>query len=225
MAVDRARVIDSDNNAWVEVTLHEGKQHEVKRLLEAVGHPVSKLRRVAIGPVTARGLEPGQFRALLPEEIEGLRRGRPADAASCARRAAPAAVPAGRPSPRAGSGRAPAPTRRQPNARRTVDGRGRLAGAGRTPPGTPRRRRRRGRSRRTAAPAPKAARDEPHARRRASCSRRTSSGLDRFEPGKPIGGGRARAGTARRRQAGLEREPARARRLCASRPPTRRSPR
>jgi 23S rRNA pseudouridine2605 synthase len=78
MAVDRARVIDSDNNAWVELTLHEGKRHEVKRLLEAVGHPVSKLRRVAIGPVTSRGLEPGEFRALLPEEVEGLRRGRPA---------------------------------------------------------------------------------------------------------------------------------------------------
>jgi len=75
MAVDRARVLESDNNAWVELTLHEGKQHEVKRLLEAVGHPVSKLRRVAIGPVTSRGLEPGQFRALAPEEIEGLKRG------------------------------------------------------------------------------------------------------------------------------------------------------
>jgi 23S rRNA pseudouridine2605 synthase len=85
MAVDRARVIDADNNAWVEVALHEGKQHEVKRLLEAVGHPVSKLRRVAIGPVTSRGLEPGQFRALLPEEVEGLRRGRPADARSMRR--------------------------------------------------------------------------------------------------------------------------------------------
>jgi pseudouridine synthase len=80
MAVDRARVLEADNNAWVEVTLHEGKQHEVKRLLEAVGHPVSKLRRVAIGPVTARGLAPGEFRALLPEEVEGLRRGQDADA-------------------------------------------------------------------------------------------------------------------------------------------------
>jgi 23S rRNA pseudouridine2605 synthase len=76
MAVDRARVIDAENNAWVELTLHEGKHHEVKRLLEAVGHPVSKLRRVAIGPVTTRGLEPGQWRALAPEEIEGLRRGK-----------------------------------------------------------------------------------------------------------------------------------------------------
>jgi len=75
MAVDRARIIQAENNAWVELTLHEGKQHEVKRLLEAVGHPVSKLRRVAFGPVTTRGLEPGEFRSLTPDEIAGLRKG------------------------------------------------------------------------------------------------------------------------------------------------------
>jgi pseudouridine synthase len=86
MAVDRVRVVQADNNAWVEVVLHEGKQHEVKRLLEAVGHPVSKLRRVAIGPVTARGLEPGQYRALLPEEIAGLRKGAGAAPAKTRRR-------------------------------------------------------------------------------------------------------------------------------------------
>ena len=75
MSVDRARVIGADNNAWVEVALHEGRQHEVKRLLEAVGHPVSKLRRVSFGPVTVKGLEPGQFRPLTPAEVAGLLRG------------------------------------------------------------------------------------------------------------------------------------------------------
>jgi 23S rRNA pseudouridine2605 synthase len=75
LAADRVRVVEAENNAWVEVTLHEGRQHEVKRLLEAVGHPVSKLRRVSFGPVTTRGLEPGQFRALAPEEVAGLLRG------------------------------------------------------------------------------------------------------------------------------------------------------
>ena len=75
MAVDRVRVIEAENNAWVEVALHEGKQHEVKRLLEAVGHPVSKLRRVSFGPVTVKGLEPGQFRSLTPEEVARLLRG------------------------------------------------------------------------------------------------------------------------------------------------------
>ena len=72
MAVDRVRLLESDNNSWVEVTLHEGKNHEVKRLLQAVGHPVSKLRRVALGPVTTRGLEPGQFRQLTIREIKAL---------------------------------------------------------------------------------------------------------------------------------------------------------
>ena len=58
MTADRVRVLEADNNAWLEVTLHEGRRHEVKRLLEAVGHPVAKLRRVALGPVTTRGLAP-----------------------------------------------------------------------------------------------------------------------------------------------------------------------
>jgi pseudouridine synthase len=75
MSVDRVRVIEADNNAWVEVALHEGKRHEVKRLLEAVGHPVSKLRRVSIGPVTVRGLAPGEYRSLTPAEVAGLLRG------------------------------------------------------------------------------------------------------------------------------------------------------
>ncbi len=75
MMVDRVRLVEVDRHAWVEVTLHEGKQHEVKRLLEAVGHPVSKLRRVAFGPITLQRLAPGQYRALEPVEIAGLLRG------------------------------------------------------------------------------------------------------------------------------------------------------
>lgn len=77
MAVDRARVLESDKNSWVEVTLHEGKNHEVKRLLQAVGHPVSKLKRVALGPITTKGLEPGEYRLLTDKEINVLA-GRPA---------------------------------------------------------------------------------------------------------------------------------------------------
>jgi pseudouridine synthase len=95
MAVDGVRVIEADNNAWIEVSLHEGKQHEVKRLLEAVGHPVAKLSRVSFGPVTAKGLAPGQFRALAPAEVAGLLRGE-------GRPAAPARLSARRPRPRGG---------------------------------------------------------------------------------------------------------------------------
>lgn len=80
MAVDRVRVLEADRNAWLEIALHEGKHHEVRRLLEAVGHPVSKLRRVAFGPVTSRGLKPGDFRPLTPAEVRGLLRGGPRSA-------------------------------------------------------------------------------------------------------------------------------------------------
>jgi len=79
LAADHVRVLEADNNSWLELTLHEGKNHEVRRLMEAVGHPVSKLKRVAIGPVTIRGLGPGQFRHLTPQEVRGLTHGvRPA---------------------------------------------------------------------------------------------------------------------------------------------------
>lgn len=78
LVADRVRVLEAGNNAWLEVTLHQGKKHEVKRLLEAVGHPVSKLRRISFGPVTIRGLEPGQYRDLSPQEVKGLLEARPA---------------------------------------------------------------------------------------------------------------------------------------------------
>lgn len=78
LAVDHARVLQPGNNAWVELTLHEGKHHEVRRLMQAVGHPVSKLKRVALGPLTARGLEPGEFRHLRPAEVRSLMEGKPA---------------------------------------------------------------------------------------------------------------------------------------------------
>jgi len=76
MKVDGIRVVEAERNAWLEVRLHEGKHHEVKRMLESVGHPVSKLRRVAIGTLTDRGLEPGEFRHLTAAEVRALSGGR-----------------------------------------------------------------------------------------------------------------------------------------------------
>ena len=76
MAVDRVRVIEAEKNAWLELTLHEGKNREVRRLLEAVGHPVAKLKRVGLGPLTAKGLEPGEFRHLTPHEVTAFLGGR-----------------------------------------------------------------------------------------------------------------------------------------------------
>ena len=83
---DRVRVIEAEKNAWLEITLHEGRHHEVRRLFEAVGHPVSKLKRVAFGPITGRGLDPGQYRHLTPAEVRALTRpGKHAGAAAGAR--------------------------------------------------------------------------------------------------------------------------------------------
>jgi 23S rRNA pseudouridine2605 synthase len=61
------------NHCWLEVTVHEGRHHEVRRLLEAVGHPVAHLRRAQFGSLNLRGLKPGDVRHLTPKEIQRLR--------------------------------------------------------------------------------------------------------------------------------------------------------
>jgi 23S rRNA pseudouridine2605 synthase len=59
-------------NAWVEVTVTEGRNRLVRRLFEAVGHPVSKLRRTAFAGLTVEDLEPGAWRPLTPPEVRAL---------------------------------------------------------------------------------------------------------------------------------------------------------
>ena len=58
----------------VELVLHEGRKHQVKRMLAAVGHPVTQLHRSAYAGVTLGGLEPGACRELVTAEVEQLRR-------------------------------------------------------------------------------------------------------------------------------------------------------
>ncbi len=58
----------------VEITIREGKKRQVRRMLEAVGHRVIELERVAFGPLGLRGLEPGKSRRLTKAEVERLRR-------------------------------------------------------------------------------------------------------------------------------------------------------
>ena len=57
----------------VELTLHEGRKHQVKRMLEAVGHPVTRLHRSVYAGVRLEGLEPGAWRELEPSEVERVR--------------------------------------------------------------------------------------------------------------------------------------------------------
>jgi 23S rRNA pseudouridine2605 synthase len=58
----------------LELTLHEGRKRQVRRMLEAVGHPVAELTRVAFGPLGLGDLAPGAARRLTDAEVERLRR-------------------------------------------------------------------------------------------------------------------------------------------------------
>lgn len=58
----------------VEITISEGRNRQVRRMLEAVGHPVVRLARTAIGPVTLGRLKPGAFRRLSGTEVAALYR-------------------------------------------------------------------------------------------------------------------------------------------------------
>jgi 23S rRNA pseudouridine2605 synthase len=57
----------------IELTIHEGRNRQVRRMGEAVGHPVLALERVAFGPLRLAGLAPGDHRRLRPAEVERLR--------------------------------------------------------------------------------------------------------------------------------------------------------
>lgn len=73
VAVDSFKVVDSKPGwALVEVVLHEGRKHIVRRMLEAVGHPVESLSRTDVGPVHLGELRPGKMRPLSRQEVAGL---------------------------------------------------------------------------------------------------------------------------------------------------------
>jgi 23S rRNA pseudouridine2457 synthase len=59
--------------AWIELTLREGRNRQVRRMTAAIGHPTLRLIRVAIGELRLEGLAPGQWRALTAAEIRYLR--------------------------------------------------------------------------------------------------------------------------------------------------------
>jgi len=71
------RVEDRGKYTWLEVTLTEGKNREVRRMIEAVGFKVLKLVRTRIGPLTLKGLEVGKWRVLTRLEVVALMHRRP----------------------------------------------------------------------------------------------------------------------------------------------------
>ncbi|PSK81595.1 16S rRNA pseudouridine516 synthase [Murinocardiopsis flavida] len=71
--VDSFRVVDDEGGvAMVEVRLHEGRKHIVRRLLDSVGHPVTDLARTQVGPIGINTLKVGTMRALTTKEVSEL---------------------------------------------------------------------------------------------------------------------------------------------------------
>ena len=69
----RAQVAQTTpTGAAVEIVIHEGRNRQVRRMLEAVGHPVRRLVRIRIGPLSDHRLAPGQWRPLEPAEVRAL---------------------------------------------------------------------------------------------------------------------------------------------------------
>lgn len=58
--------------AWLEITIHEGMNRQVRRMTAAVGHPTLRLVRIAIGPILLGDLKPGEWRELRKEDITSL---------------------------------------------------------------------------------------------------------------------------------------------------------
>jgi 23S rRNA pseudouridine2605 synthase len=57
----------------IELTIHEGRNRQVRRMCAAVGHPVRRLQRIAFGPLRLEGLQEGAHRRLSTEELDRLR--------------------------------------------------------------------------------------------------------------------------------------------------------
>jgi 23S rRNA pseudouridine2605 synthase len=63
---------EDEGNSWFEVKLREGRTQQIRRMFQAVGHPVAKLKRVAIGPISDPKLTPGVWRELTKAEVKML---------------------------------------------------------------------------------------------------------------------------------------------------------
>jgi pseudouridine synthase len=61
-------------HAQLSFVIHEGRNRQVRRMCEAIGHPVTALARVRFGPISDRTLKPGEWRDLTPEEVRRLRK-------------------------------------------------------------------------------------------------------------------------------------------------------
>ncbi len=64
---------EREGNALLEITIHEGRKHQVKRMCEYIGHPVMRLKRIKFGDLRIDDLKPGQYRHLTGDELKTLK--------------------------------------------------------------------------------------------------------------------------------------------------------
>ncbi len=118
---------DDEGNSWFEVKLREGRTQQIRKMFQAVGHPVSKLRRVAIGPLSDPKLTPGMWRELTRTEVKMLATMQEAPKAKTRRLAAKTvSKPMAKPAAKGGAKKKPAPaTTRSQSTTRTKPAAGR----------------------------------------------------------------------------------------------------
>jgi 23S rRNA pseudouridine2605 synthase len=68
----KVEIVREGDNPWYEITLTEGRNRQIRRMFEEIGHHVEKIKRVRYGPLNLN-VEPGKWRALLPPEVSKLR--------------------------------------------------------------------------------------------------------------------------------------------------------
>jgi 23S rRNA pseudouridine2605 synthase len=68
------KIRKTETNSWIEITIYEGRRRQIRRMLERVGHPVLKLKRIRVDGLELGNLPPGAFRYLSPEEIKRLKK-------------------------------------------------------------------------------------------------------------------------------------------------------
>jgi 23S rRNA pseudouridine2605 synthase len=68
------KISTTGKNTWLEITIKEGRNRQIRRMCAAVGHPVSKLKRTRYGPIRLTGLKPGAYRRLTARELDSLQK-------------------------------------------------------------------------------------------------------------------------------------------------------
>lgn len=67
------KIRNTEANTWFEVTIHEGKKRQIRRMFESIKHPVLKLKRIRIDGIKLKNLKPGELRPMSQEELKRLK--------------------------------------------------------------------------------------------------------------------------------------------------------